>query len=65
MRNNMLRFLTCLPVISSCFLTSCTLSFQNVSTHGTATDLIDENQAASPTVSTDIKAQVPGLPLRR
>lgn len=32
-------------------LTSCTLSFQNVSTHGTATDLVDENQATSPNIS--------------
>lgn len=27
--------------------TSCTISFQNISTHGTATDLVDENQAAT------------------
>lgn len=33
------------------FLTACTLSFSNVDTHGTATDLIDEEQEASPTVS--------------
>lgn len=24
---------------------SCTISFQNISTHGTATDLVDENQS--------------------
>ncbi len=29
------------------FLASCTISFQNISTHGTATDLVDENQAAT------------------
>lgn len=28
--------------------TGCTLSFQNISTHGTATDLVDEEQTASP-----------------
>ena len=28
-------------------LNSCTISFQNISTHGTATDLVDENQAAT------------------
>lgn len=28
-------------------LTSCTLSFQNISTHGVARDLVDENQAAT------------------
>lgn len=27
------------------FMTSCTISFQNISTHGTATDLVDETQA--------------------
>jgi hypothetical protein len=32
-------------------LASCTLSFQNIDTHGTATDLVDENQATSPNVS--------------
>lgn len=32
-------------------LVSCTLSFSNVDTHGTATDLIEEEQAASPDVS--------------
>ncbi|MDP4120533.1 MAG: hypothetical protein Q8876_05705 [Bacillota bacterium] len=28
-------------------LSSCTLSFQNISTHGVASDLVDENQAAT------------------
>lgn len=28
-------------------LASCTISFQNISTHGTATDLVDENQSAT------------------
>lgn len=28
--------------------TSCTLSMQNISTHGLATDLVDEEQTASP-----------------
>lgn len=31
-------------------LSSCTISFQNISTHGTATDLVDQNQDASPDV---------------
>lgn len=35
----------------SAIMTACTISFQNISTHGTATDLVDENQDASPTVS--------------
>jgi hypothetical protein len=43
-------------------LTSCTISFQNIDTHGPATDLVDENQAASPTVSPNINVPItPGL----
>jgi hypothetical protein len=43
-------------------LQSCTISFQNISTHGVATDLVDENQAASPDVKTDITVPVsPGV----
>lgn len=38
-------------------LNACTLSFQNVDTHGTATDLIDETQEASP--ETDLQVKVP------
>lgn len=34
-------------------LTGCTLSFQNISTHGTATDLVDEQQSAQ----ADIQAE--------
>lgn len=40
-------------------LTGCTMSFQNISTHGTATDLVDENQSASPKIATKIK--MPGV----
>jgi hypothetical protein len=44
-------------------LNSCTLSFQNIDTHGTATDLVDENQAASPTVSPNINVPIsPAIP---
>ncbi len=35
-------------------LSSCTISFQNISTHGQATDLIDENQDAKADISPDI-----------
>lgn len=35
-------------------LTSCTISFQNISTNGKADDLVDDNQAASPNVSLEI-----------
>lgn len=33
---------------------SCTISMQNISTHGSASDLVDEEQTASPQVSTTI-----------
>ena len=35
-------------------LTSCTLCFQNIDTHGTATDLVDDEQAATPNISPNI-----------
>ncbi len=34
----------------SLVFTSCTISFQNISTHGTANDLVDEAQTASPDI---------------
>ncbi len=37
-------------------LSGCTISFQNISTHGTATDLVDENQAATADVSMPLQA---------
>lgn len=43
-------------------ITSCTLSFQNIDTHGTATDLVDENQATSPNVSPVITVPVNAVP---
>jgi hypothetical protein len=42
--------LICL-VILPLLLVGCTLSFSIVDTHGTATDLIDEEQTATPNVS--------------
>jgi hypothetical protein len=36
------------------FSTSCTISFQNISTHGTATDLVDENQKSDADINADI-----------
>ena len=50
-----------LLIMTIMVLDSCTISFQNISTHGTATDLVDENQAASPDVQTDL--DIPSLPL--
>ena len=43
-----------IPITWFLFLCSCTISFQNVSTHGTATDLIDEAQTNTPDVSPNI-----------
>jgi len=43
-----------LLAVTSLFLTGCTISFQNISTHGTATDLVDENQTAQPDISATV-----------
>lgn len=40
-------------IMSALSLSSCTISFQNISTHGTATDLVDETQAPQ----NDLKAE--------
>ena len=41
--------------IAACILLiGCTLSFQNISTHGTATDLVDQDQEASPDISPNL-----------
>jgi hypothetical protein len=39
---------------------SCTLSFSNVDTHGIAEDLIDENQATTPTITPTISVPSAG-----
>jgi hypothetical protein len=41
------------------FLNGCTLSFQNISTHGQATDLIDETQDAN----ADVSPEIHGVPI--
>lgn len=41
-----------------CFLTSCTLSMSNISTHGTATDVVDEDMKASPSTTLSIPASL-------
>lgn len=35
-------------------LSSCTISFQNITTDGDATDVIDETQDISPTLDADL-----------
>lgn len=39
-------------------LTGCSISFQNIDTHGTATDLVDETQSATPNVSPTLNLPV-------
>lgn len=51
--------MACVAVfIISLNLSGCTISMQNISTHGTATDLVDEEQTASPDFKTDLKIPV-------
>lgn len=56
-------FLTIVSIEVFCYLmlTSCTISFQNISTHGTATDLVDENQAATADVKADVQVPVKAI----
>lgn len=45
---------------------SCTLSYQNISTHGTTDEVGDTQQEASPNVTADVSASltpVPKLPI--
>lgn len=41
------------------FFSGCTLSFQNISTHGFAEDLVDETKSPS----NDVSAQLEGVPI--
>lgn len=40
-------------------LTGCTISFQNISTHGTASDVVDETQDASPIITNSMPGVLP------
>lgn len=42
-------------------LCSCTISFTNISTHGTANDLGDEDIQTDPNISPDISVPVSGI----
>ena len=42
-------------------MTGCTISFQNISTHGNAQDLGDEDLTTSPDVSPDISVPAIGM----
>lgn len=50
-----------ITIAGLCLLTAtgCTLSFQNISTHGTATDLVDETQA--PQTEASLEATIPAM----
>lgn len=43
----------------SIILCGCTISFTNISTHGTAQDVVDEEQSADPQIDADI--DLPGV----
>ena len=54
-------FMIFLTILVAVGLSSCTISFQNISTHGTATDLGDEDLTTSPDISPDISVPVSGV----
>lgn len=45
-------------ILGVSILNSCTISFQNISTHGTATDLGDEQLSTTPTVTTSLNVPI-------
>jgi hypothetical protein len=53
-------FVVWLFVLLIFFLSSCTISFQNISTNGRASDLVDENQEA--TADVQAEATIPITP---
>jgi len=52
-------FIICFGCALAFCLTSCTISLSNISTHGTATDLVDEQQ--SPTTEIDPEISIPAI----
>jgi len=46
--------------ITTTMISSCTISFQNIATHGTATDLVDQEQRADADVAPKINL-TPGV----
>jgi len=53
----------CYVIVAIVFLTlaSCTISFQNISTHGSATDLVDQNQKADSNVDLEVPLNKMGV----
>jgi hypothetical protein len=48
-------------LVVNSMLCSCSISMQNISTHGTATDLVDEMQTTTPDITADL--DIPVKPL--
>lgn len=54
-----------LCAIAGCYLllnTGCTISFQIIDTHGSASDVVDDTASTTPTVSPNVNVPVSGLP---
>lgn len=52
--------LLCFLLLS--ILCGCTMSFQNIATHGKASDIVDESQTAQPDISAEVPiSTVPGV----
>ncbi len=48
-------------ILLTLILSGCTLSFQNISTHGTATDLVDETQTPTNNNTPTLTIPISGL----
>lgn len=51
-----------IALVSLIFATSCTLSLQNISTHGTASDVVDDTLSTTPTVNAPVSLMPSALP---
>lgn len=51
MKNNFIQLLALVSISLIYLISSCTISLTNISTHGTASDVLDEEQGASAQVS--------------
>jgi flagellar basal body-associated protein FliL len=61
-RVNTIVFVFIIVIIAMYIVSGCTISFQNISTHGTATDLVDENQRTDPTTNPNFNIPISGVP---
>lgn len=51
-----------LSVLSAMMLSGCTISFQIIDTHGSASDVVDDTASNAPTVSPNLNIPVTGVP---